>query len=96
MTFRSTPCGREGCANGNSPAAMRSVQSAHSFSARSEPSRLVAVIMLFMAWPEAMRRAHASYEFMWAKSLGIVRVPLVPRAWQDMQPLVLTVFNQWL
>ena len=46
-----------------------------------------------MAWPEAMRRAQASSDFMCAKSFGMVRVPFVPIAWQDMQPLVFTVFS---
>src|SRR5688572_27963506 len=92
--MRSMPCGREDCAKGSSQAAMRSVQSAYKPRARCEPSRSVAVIMLFIACPDAMRRAHASVDFMCAKSLGMVRVPFVPRAWHDMQPLDLTVLSQ--
>ena len=45
------------------------------------------------ACPDWMRRAHASGDFMWAKSFGIVRVPGVPIAWQPMQPLVFTTFS---
>ena len=55
--------------------------------------------MLVIAWPEAMRRPHASVEVLkCAKSFGIVRVPLVPSAWQDMQPLVFAEFSHsgWL
>ena len=63
------------------------------------PMRFAALIMLFIAWPEAMRRAHASVDdSKCAKSLGMVRVPFVPMAWHAMQPLVFTVFSHslWL
>jgi hypothetical protein len=50
--------------------------------------------MLVIAWPEAIRRAHASTEFMLENSLGMVRVPTVPIAWHDMQPLVFTRLSQ--
>ena len=92
-SLRSMPCGRCGCAKGSSPAAMRSVQSAHSASPRSGPTRAAALIICVIAWPEAMRRAHASVDFICAKSFGMVRVPLVPSAWHDMQPFVFTVFS---
>ena len=55
--------------------------------------------MLVIAWPEAMRRPHASVVFLkLANSFGMTRVPLVPIAWQDMQPLVLAEFSHsaWL
>ena len=56
------------------------------------PSRLTTLTICVIAWPDWMRRAQASVEFLkCAKSFGIVRVPLVPSAWHDMQPLVLTL-----
>ena len=58
--------------------------------------RSTAATMLFIAWPERMRRVHASVELaLFANIFGIVRVPLVPRPWHDKQPLVLTLLSQW-
>ena len=51
-TLRSIPCGRSGLAKGNSPAAMRSVQSANSASALFGPSRESVRNMLGMACPD--------------------------------------------
>ena len=77
-TLRSIPCGRGG-AGGNSPAAMRSVQSPNIASARSRPSALRPPLICAPAWPDWMRRSHASIE-LWnvPSSFGISRVPFVP------------------
>ena len=82
-----------GFAAGSSPAAMRSVQSAYSFSARGVSIRPMAVAMLVMACPERMRRAQASSGFMSENIAGIVRVALLPSAWQPKQPLVLVTLS---
>jgi hypothetical protein len=44
--------------------------------------RPIAVAMLFMACPVRMRRAHASSDLMSANMGGMVRVALLPSAWQ--------------
>jgi hypothetical protein len=80
-TLRSTPCGRGGLAFGVSPAATRSVQLAHSATARSGPSRVTTPTICPIAWPACTRRIQASREL--AKlpnSCGIARVPGVPSA----------------
>ena len=84
-TLRSTPCGRCGFSNGNSPAAMRSVQAANRDSALSGPMRDSVSAMLAWAWPDCVRRAQASAEFFDSAmiSLGTVRTPLEPSAWHD-------------
>src|SRR5262249_18891656 len=77
--LRSIPCGRDGVAAGNSPAAIRSVQSPNNPLALFGPSSLMRLSMVVMAWPDTMRRAHASAgEVKWPNSLGIVRVALLP------------------
>jgi hypothetical protein len=81
--LRSTPCGRGGCVAGNSPPAMRSVQSANRLSARLVSSRPMLLTMLVIAWPDWMRRSHASIELSKCpSSLGMVRVALSPSWWQ--------------
>ena len=50
--------GRDGFVAGNSPAAIRSVQSANSGNARSASSRLIWLIMLSPPCPTSMRRIH--------------------------------------
>ena len=85
-TLRSTPCGRSGLAKGSSPAATRSVQSANCFSARSLPMLPSVSAMFVMACPACVRRAQAWNELSdLANSSGTVRMPLLPRAWQDWQ-----------
>ena len=52
-------------------------------------------IIWVCAWPAMRRRCHASAESL-ATSLnifGIVRVPGLPSAWHDMQPVVLIWFS---
>ena len=95
--MRSTPCGRVGFAFGVSPAATRSVQFAHSATARSGPSRVVTPTICPMAWPACRRRIQASRELAkWLlNSFGMVRVPGVPSAWHDMQPSDLTSASQY-
>jgi hypothetical protein len=80
--LRSAPCGRAGFAAGSSPAAIRSVQSANSLSARGTSRRPMAFAICTCACPDMMRRAQASSGFMSAKSFGIVRVALLPSWWQ--------------
>ena len=63
----------------SSPAAMRSVQSANSFSARGAPSRPRFVVICSIAWPDWMRRCQASTDDVNSPSaFGIVRVALLP------------------
>jgi hypothetical protein len=77
-TFRSAPCGRGG-AGGSSPAAMRSVQSANMASARGAPNTASSLAMSPPAWPDWMRRIHASREDLKTpSSVGISRVALFP------------------
>src|SRR5260370_1039377 len=57
-TLRSTPCGRSGLANGSSPAATRSVQSANTDSAFFGPRRPSVVAMFAFACPAWRRRVH--------------------------------------
>src|ERR1700681_411663 len=46
----------------------------------------MASAMFAMAWPDWMRRSHASVEFLKSPSLGeSVRTPLEPSAWHDWQ-----------
>src|SRR5262249_12314733 len=78
MTLRSAPCGRVGLEAGNSPAAMRSVQSANILIARGTSRRPILLAICTCACPDMMRRAHASSGFMLANSFGIVRVALLP------------------
>src|SRR5262245_12971338 len=97
--LRSTPCGRDGLVAGNSPAAIRSVQSPNKPLALFGPSSLMRASMVVMACPETTRRAQASAEELkWPSSLGIVRVALLPSWWHVIQPFVLTTFNHspWL
>ena len=52
-----------------------------------------------IAWPDVMRRPHASCELAkWPSELGTVRVAAVPSAWQPMQPFDFSVSNHsaWL
>jgi hypothetical protein len=98
-TLRAMPCGRSGLANGNSPAAMRSVQSPNSPSARSVSSRPMSRAMNSDALPACKRCAQAEAESLKVPNrLLIVRVPGVPSAWQDWQAPLLTMFNHspWL
>ena len=79
--LRSTPCGRSGRSAGTSPAATRSVQSANCLSMRSVSAREIALTIDIIAWPEVMRRAHASCEDLkWPSAFGTVRVAAVPSA----------------
>src|SRR6266851_3977819 len=94
--LRSTPWGRAGWANGSSPLAIRSVQSPNNWNASRLSSRLIRLTIWVMACPDWMRRSHASAEELkWPSSLGIVRVPIVPSAWQNMQPVLFTRFTHW-
>ena len=54
--------------------------------------------MLVIACPERMRRAQASSGFMSENIGGMVRVALLPSAWQVKQPLVLVTLSHsaWL
>ena len=56
-TLRSMPCGRVGCANGSSPAAIRSVQSPNSLNASGTSSRPITVVICVKACPDWMRRS---------------------------------------
>ena len=92
------PFGRCGCANGSSPAAMRSVHSANSLIARSPSSRLMSRAMSAIAPPDFRRRRQASTELPSASFIqcsGTVRVPGVPSAWQDWQAPVLMLLSHW-
>ena len=81
--LRSAPCGRDGLAPGSSPAAMRSVQSANSLKARCVSSRPMLLTIWVMAWPDWMRRSQASTDDLNSpSSFGIVRIALLPIAWQ--------------
>ena len=74
---------------------MRSVQSAHSATERSAPSRLTTLTIEVIAWPAWMRRVQASRELAKSpNSRGITRVPGVPNAWQAMQPRLFTSASQ--
>src|SRR5258707_10679830 len=95
--FRSAPCGLGGV-GGNSPAAMRSVQSANIGNARSGPSWPRPLIMLLPACPESMRRAQAAVDeskmaqALWNLVRGLVAHLMTrPTAigFQNMQPLTL-------
>src|ERR1700693_5529164 len=89
-TLRSRPCGRSGLAEGSSPAAMRSVQSANSVKAFFGPSRLRLKAIFAFACPDCTRLLQASTELpAEANSLGTVRMPLEPSAWQDWQEFLI-------
>ena len=78
-TLRSRPCGRDGLKAGNSPAAIRSVQSANNSRERERPIRLMFLTIYLIAWPDSIRRCHASTEESKSpNSLGISRVALLP------------------
>ena len=86
-TLRSTPCGRGG-SGGTSPAAMRSVQSAKSCSARSRPIRFSPLFMLGPLRPTCTRWSQAAtVESKSSTSIiGISRVAMLPIWWQSWQP----------
>ena len=84
-TLRSTPCGRSGLAKGNSPAAMRSVQSANSDSALSGPSRpeRQGHVGPRLTGLDAARPCLDRVAEFRRVPCGIVRTPLEPSAWHD-------------
>jgi hypothetical protein len=89
--LRSGPSGRFGFANGSSPFAMRSVQSARYWNG-APPSRWPAwLIICWPDWPDMSRRAHASSPFMCANMAGSVRVDSCPSWWQPMQAMFFTL-----
>src|SRR6266704_6133553 len=92
-TLRSIPWGLGGASLGYSPAAMRSVQSANCFSARSRPKPDNRVDICGPSCPDFTRRSHAAMEEENVPRLfGISRVALSPNWWQDSHP-TLPVFK---
>src|SRR5438309_2752259 len=87
--LRATPEGRSGLANGSSPLATRSVQSANSAMPLSGPSRTRRAAIGPCAWPDWVRTAQASLESLNSPSWGgMTRMPCVPNAWQDWQAVL--------
>src|ERR1700677_3891270 len=97
--LRSRPIGRDGFDDGNSPSAIRSVQSANSDKPFSGPRRTIARAILVMAWPDARRRAHMSRElakFPSSFTRG-ARMFSLPSAWQDWQEfLIVSIQAPWV
>src|SRR5258708_412043 len=94
--LRSTPCGRVGLLLGNSPAAIRSVQSAKLRNARWVSISPMSRTMVSAAGPTWTRWLQASNEFSNLPSAGeIVRVGLLPSWWQELQAWVLSVDSHW-
>src|SRR5579862_7630759 len=97
-TFRSLPCGRGGT-DGNSPALMRSVQSAYSVRRRFLPIRTAKLFIELPVWLDLMRRSHAAKDESNApRFLGISRVALSPSWWHDSQASVFSIstHSAWL
>ena len=97
--FLSRPSGRRGLSNGNSPFAMRSVQSAKLAMALSPSNRLMSLAISACTLPARRRMRHASCEVLpLANNSGTCRIPGVPSAWHDWQAPLLIVFSHccWL
>src|SRR5262249_380509 len=76
--------------DGNSPLAMRSVQSAKSCRPLSGPIRPSVSAMFAIAWPACVRTVQASVEVLNSPSLDeSVRTPCEPSAWQDWQEVLI-------
>ena len=91
------PCGRDG-AGGTSPAAIRSVQSANTASARSVPRAASRPRMFPPFCPDSSRRSHAATDDANVPSdAGISRVAGVPIEWQTWQfPFISPTHSSWL
>jgi hypothetical protein len=73
------PTGRFGFAKGSSPLATRSVQLPKFCNARAVSKLPIPLTISGLAWPDWMRRSHASALVLkWPSAAGSVRVDLSP------------------